>query len=80
MNSSVRFTLPNNPILNASFDEIENSYNLGIFKTTNNGQYFLDEANSLNIQIEDCVVIDDSVKVCRVFENLGGKAINSFGV
>jgi hypothetical protein len=75
-----RFTLPSNPILQESFDEIDNSYNLGIFKTTSNGQYFLDKAKELGVEISKCVVIDDSASVCKVFKNLGGRALQSYGV
>ncbi len=80
MDSFDRFTLPSNLILMESFDEIENSYNLGIFKTTNNGQYFIDKAESLGVEISNCVLVDDSARVCKVFEGLGGRALRSFGV
>ena len=80
MDSFDRFTLPNNLILKESFDEIDNSYNLGIFKSTNNGQYFLEKAKKLRVEISNCVVIDDSAKICKIFENLGGKAFRSYGL
>jgi FMN phosphatase YigB (HAD superfamily) len=80
MDSFDRFTLPSNLILKESFDEIDNSYNLGIFKTTNNGQYFLDKARILSVEISNCVLVDDSARVCEVFENLGGRALRSYGV
>jgi FMN phosphatase YigB (HAD superfamily) len=80
MDSFDRFTLPSNPILKESFDEIDNSYNLGIFKTTNSGQYFLDKVKKLGVQISNCVVIDDSASVCKVFKNLGGTALQCYGV
>lgn len=75
-----RFTLLSNQHLVESFDEIENSYNLGILKTSNNGQYFYEKAKSLNVDLKNCIVIDDSEKVCKTFENLGGKGICSFGI
>jgi FMN phosphatase YigB (HAD superfamily) len=75
-----RFTVPSNPILQEIFDEIENSCNIGLFKTSNNGQYFSEKVSSLGANISECVVIDDSKKVCRVFESLGGKAINAYGI
>ncbi|MEM1312153.1 MAG: hypothetical protein AAGF07_01680 [Patescibacteria group bacterium] len=74
-----RFTLPSNPQLTKIFDEIDNSHNLGILKSTNNGEYFMNKAKSLKVNIHNCVVIDDSVKVCKVFEELGGLAINAYG-
>lgn len=75
-----RFTLPSNPILAQTFEEIENSYNLGIFKTTNNGEYFSSKAKKLNVSMQNCVVIDDSHKVCATFENLGGKSLCTYGI
>jgi FMN phosphatase YigB (HAD superfamily) len=75
-----RFILPSNPQLAETFDEIDNSYYLGILKTTNNGEYFSNKAQSLHVDLKDCVVIDDSAKVCSVFEELGGFAINVYGI
>jgi hypothetical protein len=40
----------------------------------------LDKANSLGAGISNCVVIDDSASVCKVFEGVGGRAVRSFGV
>lgn len=75
-----RFTLPSNPSLAQTFNEIENSYNLGILKTMNQGQYFYNKAASLNVPMRECVVIDDSAKVCKIFEELGGRALCTYGV
>ncbi len=69
-----RFTLDSNQILTSSFDEIDNSYNIGLLKTSNSGEYFLSRAQQKNIDIRNCVVIDDSPKVCEIFTKLGGKS------
>ena len=74
MDSLDRFTIPSNPILNESFNRIDNSFNIKSFKTTNKGQYFTDAASNLNIAIENCIVIDDGKKICDTFSALGGKS------
>jgi FMN phosphatase YigB (HAD superfamily) len=79
MDSFDRWTLKNNPILTEVFDYIHNSYNLKILKDDNDGQYFLDVCKYFNVDIQDCIHIDDSLKVCNVFNNLGGIAHNVTG-
>lgn len=74
MDSLDRFTIPNNPILTDTFDRIDNSYNLGILKTTNGGQYFKEVAHEFQVNISNCIVIDDSKDVCETFKTLGGIA------
>jgi 2-hydroxy-3-keto-5-methylthiopentenyl-1-phosphate phosphatase len=69
-----RFTLPSNPILEQTFDEINNSYNLGIFKSTDGGRYFKEKTETLGGDIKSSVVIDDSDGVCEAFTKLGGRA------
>lgn len=67
-----RFTLPENPKLVSSFDEIHCSCDLGNLKKTNGGAYFRDVVSEKRMEIENCVLIDDSERVCRVFRDLGG--------
>jgi FMN phosphatase YigB (HAD superfamily) len=80
MDSFNRFTLPANPLLYEAFDEINNSYDLGILKTTDNGRYFVEVCKRLEIPIENCVLIDDSPDICKIFTNLGGTAYCVTGV
>jgi len=75
MDSFDRYTLPNNPILNI-FDEIDNSYNMKKFKSSDNGKYFLEKIKKNKASIENCILIDDSENNCNKFKNLGGMAFN----
>lgn len=72
-----RFTLPANPQLSESFDEIHNSYLLRQLKKTNNGETFVSDATRLGVSLTNCVLIDDSASTCRMFEGLGGRAFQS---
>jgi len=74
MDSFDRFTLPSNPSLTKAFDRIDNSFNVKMLKTTNNGQYFIKTAAEYEIPLSNCVVIDDSQEVCDVFTYLGGQS------
>jgi FMN phosphatase YigB (HAD superfamily) len=73
MDSFHRFTLPSNPQLSATFDEIHNSYLLRQLKKTNNGETFVSDATRLGVSLTNCVLIDDSASTCRMFEDLGGR-------
>lgn len=75
MDSFDRYTLPNNPILNI-FDEIDNSYNMKKFKSSDNGKYFLEKIKKNKASIENCILIDNSENNCNKFKNLGGMAFN----
>ena len=79
MDSFDRFTLPNNPILSQTFDEINNSYNIKMFKSSNKGEYFKNKLDKLGKTMDTAFVIDDSEKICRVFNELGGKAFCVYG-
>ncbi len=74
MDSFSRFTVP---ALNLEqyFDAISNSYYEGIHKTDNKGELFLTYTDRYGADIKKCYLLDDSVKVCDIFFNLGGKAL-----
>jgi hypothetical protein len=74
MDSFDRFTLTNNPILKDSFDQIDNSYTIKLFKKANGGQYFKDRINEQKAITVNCILVDDSKNNCALFESLGGKA------
>ncbi len=80
MDSFNRFTLPNNPLLTEVFDEINNSYDIKMLKTTENGKYFLEKCSELGVDIKDCILIDDSSRTCNAFSNLGGTTYCVSGV
>lgn len=69
-----RFTIPSLN-LDYYFDRIINSYDTGKLKDENNGELFMSVVNSENSNIKDCILIDDSQDVCRIFNKLGGKAL-----
>lgn len=79
MDSFDRFSLPKNPLMTESFDEIDNSYNTKIFKTSDNGKYFLRKIAEAGAVISNCILIDDSEKNCNMFRSLGGMAFNVRG-
>lgn len=76
MDSFDRFTLPKNELLIKNFDEIDNSYNLKFFKSSDDGKYFLDKISKNGAVISNCILIDDSENNCNQFKNLGGVAFN----
>lgn len=80
MDSFTRFTVPANQRFNEVFDIIDNSYELHSLKTDNGGKYFRDRANQYQVDIQDCILIDDSLKNCKVFRNLGGTAMQVTGI
>ncbi|MFH0906893.1 MAG: hypothetical protein V1829_01410 [bacterium] len=74
MDSFDRFTLPSEKYLFKVFDQIHNSFNLGMLKTSNNGEYFKNVVRDKKVSFSNCYLIDDSQKACNLFEILGGKA------
>lgn len=71
MDSFSRFTAPALQ-LEKYFDAISNSFNEGKYKTDKNGEIYLEYAKKYDVDMKDSVVIDDSPKVCSIFESLGG--------
>lgn len=72
MDSFSRFTSPA-LMLDDYFDYISNSYDEGMHKTDNQGELFLKYINKYGVAIEECILLDNSMKVQKVFDNLGGK-------
>ncbi len=68
-----RFTVPALGLENY-FDHISNSYYEGKHKTDNSGEIFVEYAVKFSIPLNECIVIDDSPRVCATFEALGGTA------
>jgi hypothetical protein len=73
MDSFDRFTRPANPKLETTFDVIHNSWPRRQLKWDNDGEYFAKQIDSQGVKAGDCLLIDDSRKVCDVFEGVGGK-------
>ena len=74
MDSFDRFTLPSEKNISQIFHEIHNSFQLGLFKTSNNGEYFKKVITDKKTSFNKCYLVDDSRKTCDLFESLGGKA------
>lgn len=68
-----RFTAPALH-LEEYFDEISNSYYSKMTKTDNDGEIYKNHAEKRNVQLTECVTIDDSISACSTFEKLGGKS------
>ncbi len=66
--------------LDSYFDIVVNSADWRMLKSEPGGGIFKHAARMVGCQIHDCVLIDDSVKVCSIFASLGGKAIPTIGV
>ncbi|MBI3633006.1 MAG: HAD family hydrolase [Candidatus Vogelbacteria bacterium] len=73
MDSFSRFTHPSLD-LDKYFDHISNSFHEGMHKTDNDGELFLKYVEKYNVPIKNCIVLDDSNNVCKVFAHLGGTA------
>lgn len=73
MDSFTRFTVP---VLGLEkyFDHINNSFFERKFKDDNGGEVFTKYAEALNISLKNSILLDDSAKACKTFENLGGTA------
>ena len=77
MDSFDRFTLPNNKYLYNIFDEIHNSFNFGLLKTTNNGEYFKKIIKKYNLNPKNSYLIDDYNSTCKIFSDLGGTSFRT---
>ena len=73
MDSFSRFTVPALG-LNRYFDHINNSFFAGKLKDESGGFAFTDYSKSFGVSMSDCILIDNSVKACEAFRNLGGTA------
>jgi FMN phosphatase YigB (HAD superfamily) len=73
MDSFSRFTVPTLG-LEKYFDYISNSYHEGRLKTDNNGEIFRMFTDRFGVALRECILIDDSLGACRMFEALGGVA------
>lgn len=73
MDSFSRFTQPALALENY-FDHISNSFHEGMYKTDNNGEIFLKYTNKYGVPIQNCIVLDNSKNVCKIFTELGGIA------
>lgn len=74
MDSFSRFTVPALS-LEDYFDEISNSFYEGRHKTDDNGSLFNKFTNKYGVSVNNCVLLDDSDKVCAVFTKLGGTSL-----
>ncbi len=74
MDSFTRFTRPSLK-LDDYFDEIVNSSDVGKLKTEYRGSEFKRIAKKYSTALKESVLIDDSKKVCEVFEKLGGTSM-----
>lgn len=70
MDSFTRFTSPLLG-LDSYFDYICNSFYENLLKTDSDGEIYIKCAQKFNVSIEDCIVLDDSKKVCEVIKKLG---------
>lgn len=63
------------PALNLDhyFDSIVNSADHGRLKSDNEGQFFADIASKIGIPLSQAVLVDNSIKACDHFVNLGGQ-------
>jgi len=73
MDSFTRFTQSALGLENY-FDCISNSFYEGVHKTDNEGEIFIKYTNKYKVSIQTCILIDDSKKVCKIFNKLGGTA------
>lgn len=74
MDSFSRFTVPALSLENY-FDEISNSFHEGRHKTDDNGSLFIKFTSKYGVLVNDCILLDDSDKVCSIFTQLGGTAL-----
>ena len=74
MDCFTRFTVPALK-LNEMFDYIVNSADVGYLKTDHNGKTFIDCLKRFNIDdISSAYLLEDSLKTCTMFNQLGGTA------
>ena len=69
-----RFTVPSKK-LDQHFDLILNSADLGFTKETPGGEIFKIAGEILDCDLKEMTLIDDSVKVGKIFHELGGRFI-----
>lgn len=75
-----RFVLPANSTLVETFDQIDNSYNTGLLKLSNNGVYFSSIFGNISSEYKKkSVLVDDSLVNCEMFQSIGGIAYNILG-
>ncbi len=74
MDSFRRFTIPALS-LDDYFDFISSSYDERKHKTDNEGELFVEYAKRLDVDISDCILIDDNDRCCELFSDHGGRAI-----
>lgn len=72
--SFARFTVPSLN-LEKYFDLISNSYYEQKHKLDDGGSLFLKYAEKYEVDINSCFLLDDNLKVCEVFKNLGGNVL-----
>lgn len=76
-----RYTIPAQKDYFDVFDEISNSYGAKKNKRENNCERFFDYIKKYNIQRENCILIDDSLKNCDTFDtHVSGRSFNVTGV
>lgn len=75
MDSFTRFTVPALQ-LDTYFDAIINSADVGSLKSDSSGAQFLETVNKYSTKITCSLLIDDSEKICNIFENIGGKSLH----
>jgi FMN phosphatase YigB (HAD superfamily) len=74
-----RFTRPSLG-LDTHFDAIENSYDRKLLKDEEGGRPFRIHAEQYDVPLKNTYLLDDSEKVCVVFEQLGGTAYRVRGL
>lgn len=74
MDSLNRFTVPALD-LDFYFDDIVNSYHTGLLKHDNRGEIFTRLLSSHGASLDNSYLIDDSPKVCEIFNSLGGQSL-----
>lgn len=72
--SFARFTAPSLN-LEKYFDLISNSYYEQKHKLDDGGSLFLKYTEKYEVDINSCFLLDDNLKVCEVFKNLGGSVM-----
>jgi hypothetical protein len=77
MDSFSRFTMISNPEIKKSFNEINNSSVIGMFKSEDNGRYFNEKIAQRKAVKENCILIDDSENNCNTFRSINGQAYNT---
>lgn len=74
MDTLTRFTIPALG-LDRYFDDIVTSAEEGILKQEENGRMMTHTVEKLNGEMGTTILIDNSQKVCDIFESLGGKVM-----